>query len=250
MLMQTKLIGILGGLGPFAHVDFEHKLLACARDRLGAQTDQHFPAWVLSSIPATPDRTAYIVGEGQDPRPWLRRSLRQLQAAGAHFVCVPCNTAHYFLADLAAEAQIPIEDMIRRTAESIALRRIGPRVGVLATTGTLRAGLYERALRAFELQPVSLLDLPDGERWQCDTVMRAIYGASNFKGLKSRPPTRTHRRLLEDAGRFLVERGRADVVVAACTELSLAITGTTIAEVPLLDPGRILAEHAISAAYS
>lgn len=80
--------------------------------------------------------------------------------------------------------------------------------------------------------------------------MRAISGASNFKGLKSRPPTRTHRRLLEDAARFLVERGRADVVVAACTELSLAITGTTIAGVPLLEPGRILAEHAISAAYS
>jgi len=55
-MRQERLIGIVGGLGPFAHIDFERKLLAAASEVIGARRDQDFPQWVLSSIPRTPDR--------------------------------------------------------------------------------------------------------------------------------------------------------------------------------------------------
>ena len=95
---QKEIIGIAGGLGPFAHIDFEHKLLQSAQKLVGAVADQDFPEWIVSSIPQTPDRTLSIRGEAQDSAPWLIRSLTRLErggpggendAPGADFAVIP-----------------------------------------------------------------------------------------------------------------------------------------------------------------
>ena len=142
-MLQTQIIGIVGGLGPYAHIDFEQKLLESARTMLGAQADQDYPEWVLSSIPRTPDRTRAIVGTDTDPLPWLLRSIRRLERGndqdtpGADFVAIPCNTAHLFLPALREQVSIPILDMIRATARAVTRAHPLARVGILATNGTL-----------------------------------------------------------------------------------------------------------------
>lgn len=108
-MRQERLIGIVGGLGPFAHIDFERKLLAAASTLIGARRDQDFPQWVLSSIPQTPDRTEAYFGEAEDPTPVLLRSLERLRRAGADFAVVACNTAHLFLERLREESPLALE---------------------------------------------------------------------------------------------------------------------------------------------
>ncbi len=250
---QKKIIGIVGGLGPYAHIDFERKLLESARSLLGTSSEQNYPEWVLNSIPGTPDRTEAILGQGPDPSPWLLRSLKVLETAGADFAAVPCNTACYFLRALGDEVALPVLDMIAETVACVRALEGVERVGILATTGTLETRLYHDALSECGLEALSPLDLGDGEKLQRESVMEAIYGSSGdgagaeggIKALGNRPEFEEK---LEHAAARLVGEG-AQALIAGCTEIPLSLQGPTAAGVPLIDPTRALAEAAIREAY-
>ncbi|MXW03103.1 MAG: aspartate/glutamate racemase family protein [Holophagales bacterium] len=253
-MRQRRLIGIVGGLGPFAHIDFERKLLDAASELIGARRDQDFPQWVLSSIPQTPDRTEAFFGEADDPTPVLQRSLERVQGAGADFAVVACNTAHLFLERLRDESPLPIISLIEVTADEAARIAPGGSVGVLATSGTLRSRLYHDPLEARGLRAVSPFDLEDGEELQRRTVMEPIYGPwvdgrHQGGGIKTDGGSEEARALLEGAAGRLVADGGADVLVAGCTEIPLALGGAEVAGRPLLDPARLLAKAAVRYAY-
>ena len=161
---QKKIIGIVGGLGPYAHIDFERKLLESARTLIGISSEQDYPEWVLSCIPGTPDRTEAILGRAPDPSPWLLRSLKVLERAGADFAAVPCNTACYFLRALGDKVALPVLDMIAETVACVRALEEVERVGILATTGTLETRLYHDALSECGLEAISPLDVGDGRR--------------------------------------------------------------------------------------
>ncbi len=257
-LRPRQVIGILGGLGPYAHLDLERKLLAAARQLAGALDDQDFPEWILSSVPWTPDRTAAIRGAGPSPLPALLCSLRRLEARttaagervhGADFVIIACNTAHHYLPDLRRATELPIVDLIDACAERLARDlEPGTRVGLLATTGTLESGLYHRALAERGLKPRSLLDLGDGSlqrRW----VMEAIYGRSGDGGLKGGGDLEEARARLLRAAAALVDELGCRALVAACTEVPLALSEPEVCGVPLADPIDIVARAAVRRVY-
>lgn len=258
-MRQRHIIGIAGGLGPFAHIDFERKLLDAARELLDACADQDFPEWIVSSVPQTPDRTQAIAGAAADPLPYLIRSLRRLErgdgeSPGAGFAVIPCNSAHQFLPQVRERVTIPIIDMLEETANAIAERWPGARAGLLATTGTVTSGLYARALAALGIEAVTPLQLPDGESIQRDHIMGAIYGPWNGQahtggGIKSHGGTPGSARLLEGVSELLVSALGANVIIAGCTEIPLALTGATVAGVPLVDPGAVVARASIRRAY-
>ncbi len=247
-------------MGPFAHLDFERKLLESAQSLANAATDQDYPEWIVSSVPGTPDRTGHQLGENDDPTPWLIRSLRRLalgtpEAPAAHFAVMVCNTAHLYLETLRRRASIPIVDMVGLTATTIAQRRPGIRVGIMATTGTLQNGLYAHALRDANLDAVTLLDLPGGEALQEELVMAAIYGPREAGGKRGGPSikgqgyTESFRDMITAAAEILVQRGGAEALIAGCTEIPIVLTGDTAAGVPLFDPTKLLADEAIRLAY-
>jgi len=253
-MRQERLIGIVGGLGPFAHIDFERMLLAAASEVIGARRDQDFPQWVLSSIPRTPDRTEAYFGEAEDPTPSLSRSLERLRGAGADFAVVACNTAHLFLARLRDESPLPIISLIEVTAGEAARIAPGGSVGLLATSGTLRSRLYHDPLEARGLRAVSPFDLDGGETLQRRNVMEPIYGPwvdgrHRGGGIKTDGGSARARTLLEEAAGRLVADGGAEVLVAGCTEIPLALEGEGVAGRPLLDPAALLAAAAVRYAY-
>lgn len=251
---QREVIGVVGGLGPYAHLLLERRLLEAARALLGASHDQDFPEWILASVPHTPDRTRAIVAEGIDPTPWLIRALCHLRGV-ADFAIVACNTAHHFLPSASAAAGLPILDMLDATAERIAARWAGARVGLLATTGALEARIHQDRLTARGLAPVSLLDLPDGAARQRGWVMEPIYGpwragAHHGGGIKGGGDASEGTAALTRAATALRDEGGATVLVAGCTEVPLALPGTTVAGLPLIDPMRVVAEAAIRRAFA
>jgi aspartate racemase len=75
-----RVIGIAGGMGPHAHIEFEQRLLAAIKS---PSSDQDYPEWVVSSVPQTPDRTLALLEEGPSPMPWLLRSFKRLAPAPA-----------------------------------------------------------------------------------------------------------------------------------------------------------------------
>ena len=140
MEKESKL-GVLGGMGPQATQVFYQFVL----DRTDAARDQdHLPAVILSDT-GIPDRTAAILSGDTGPvYARLLADARFLESWGAACIAIPCNTSHTFVPTLQRELNVPIVNMVTETAA--ALKTLGAkRVGILATDGTVRMGLYQAA---------------------------------------------------------------------------------------------------------
>jgi len=68
---------------------------------------------IIDNNPKIPDRTAAILGKGEDPLPALQKTAKNLEKAGADFIIIPCNTAHYFLSSIQESVKIPISPFTR-----------------------------------------------------------------------------------------------------------------------------------------
>ncbi|WP_327742998.1 amino acid racemase [Streptomyces europaeiscabiei] len=136
-------------------------------------SDQDHLRTVIWSDPTIPYRTEALLGDGPDPTPWLLDGSRVLREAGATVIAIPCNTAHAFVPRIADHVGLPIVHMIGETARH--LTTPSPRthtVGLLATTGTVRAGLHQEWLDRFGVRLV----LPDevGQDREVMTAIRAV----------------------------------------------------------------------------
>lgn len=246
-----RVIGILGGLGPHAHIEFEVLLLSATEKTLGRQlVDQDYPPWVLSSMPTTPDRTGALLDNTESPVEALVGSAERL--SGADFAVIPCNTAHAFLEEVRQRVALPFLDMITATAEQ-SVARVGPRgrIGILAASGTLQSGLYSDRIRALApgARVISPLDLENGAELQRQLIMEPIFGEQGIKAGAFRDPKRREELAepMRDAVRRLADAG-AQVVLTACTEIPLVLGRDRVDDIPLLDPMAVAADRAIEIA--
>jgi aspartate racemase len=233
--------GLIGGLGEAAHQDLLRKILQVQTER-GATTDQHRFNYVLFSNTQIPDRTGFLQGKNDSPVPALVQTALALERAGVDSIVMVCNTAHVFYDEVQRQLNLPLLHLIRiaawRIAKECRLHR-RPIVGVLATSGTLAAGLYHMALRDKSLRLVA----PKATDQLQQGVMEAIY--SQDFGVKSvNEPTEAALLRLKKLIEWEVLKG-ASILVAGCTELSilfaeLAAQGQL--PVPWVDPLRVLAE--------
>lgn len=198
--------GIIGGMGPSATCDLMQKII----DNTDAQDDQHNIHLLVDQNTDVPDRTAAILRGGADPMPELTKSARRLEAAGADFLCMSCNTAHYFHDKLSKEVSIPILNMPEESARELKRRGIR-KVGLLATDGTIQTGVYHRYLKAEGIDVV----VPEGENQA--VVMKLIYEC-----VKKNVPTRDYpAAAVAKTVTDLKTRG-AEAYLLACTELPIA----------------------------
>ena len=225
-----KVVGILGGMGPRATLDLFQKII----DLTPAERDQDHLHVLIDSNPQVPDRTAYLLGRGQSPLPWLLESAHRLERAGADLLCMPCNTAHHFVEQLRSQLAIPLISIIEATRQAICERYPQTRrIGLLATRGTFDAGVYHRVLcpAGFEIVPL--------EESLKDQVMGVIYAVKAGQ-------------LQEQVGPFAscVERFReagAEILIAGCTEIPLLLPYSQL-DLPVVDATRELAENVVRAA--
>ena len=215
-------------MGPLATADLFRKIVLLTD---AARDNDHVRVYIDDNA-SIPDRTAAILSGGADPLPAMTDSLRKLEACGADCVIMPCNTAHYFLPRLQALTELPFLSMLEATAKACAARFPGGTAAVLATKGTLAAGLYQAVL---EREGVPFL-LPDGA--EQDALMRVIYD-----GVKAGKCPEDYRADMESVVETLAARG-ADYFILGCTELPLAAQALSLPR-PTVDPTAELAKAAI-----
>ena len=193
-------VGILGGMGPEATILLMQKVLAAVPARDDAD---HLPL-IVHQNPQVPSRIAALIdGTGTDPGPVLAQMARDLQAAGAGALAMPCNTAHHYAPVIRAATDLPFLDMIEETARALAAS--GARqVGMLASPAVRLTGSFDAAFRQNGLAAVFPSD---------DAAILSIIRAvkSGHAGDAA---------LLAQEGRQLMQAG-ADHLLIACTELSL-----------------------------
>ena len=138
-MRPEKTLGVLGGMGPAAAADFMRVLA----ERTPATKDQEHPRTILYSHTAIPDRTSFLLGKGPDPTEYIKDGLNTLIGWGADYLCVTCNTAHYFVDSFRDEIEKPIIHIVDETIRKCA--EISPKGAWLtATLGTMRTGLYQK----------------------------------------------------------------------------------------------------------
>ena len=226
-------VGVLGGMGPLASIDFLRKML----DATPATTDQEHVPVVLSSIPQIPDRPLAFRGEGLSPLPAMIASAERLVAAGAGLIVMPCNTAHLWFDELQRAVPLPMLHMVDAALED-AEQAVGAsgRIGLLATEATLASGLYLDRVRADGRRSALQWLLPTAAEMR-DHVTLGI--AAVKSGDLARAAT-----LLAGAARALAGRG-ASAVVIGCTEIPLVLNAAE-AGVTLIDAGTALARRAVA----
>lgn len=234
---QRYVPGILGGLGPLAHVVFERTILARSHAR-GARGDREHPVWLLVSGTSTPGRTDALLAGGESPIRHLTTFARVLQDAGADALFVACNTAHAYHAEVQRALGIPWVHLMALVADAVrAGHPAGTRVGLLATDGTLATRLYHRTLEARGLVPVA--PAPDSP---VQARVRTAIGdpATGIKatGAAVSAQAREH---LAAAAAWCVAQG-ASVIVPACTEVSIGLSEGVPAGPAVVDPLEVAAD--------
>ncbi len=200
---NSKLVGILGGMGPMSTVYFYELLTSLTK----AGCDQEHLDVVISSCASTPDRTSYILGKSdENPLSSMIPNAKKLVAYGADLLAIPCNTAHYFYDALAEAVGVPILNIIEEAVKT--MRHDGvERFGLLATDGTVKSETYQRYCAAHAISCV----VPDGARQA--RVMEIIYGQVK-KGI----PVDTES--FYEITHYMRTLG-CERVILGCTELSL-----------------------------
>ena len=199
------MIGILGGMGTQAGLDFCNKLAKLNRGKL----DQKYPLFVLynkSNIPRRPEN----IRKYSNVLKSLVEGCKMLEKNGCKFIVMPCNTAHYWYDDLQKKIKIPILSMPKEVYVNIQkTSKKNSRIGILSTEATLNTKIYHKYFqKSFDLlSPSKIL--------QKSSVNKSIKFVKMGK-------IREAEKAIRPAVNYLMKI-KCKKIILGCTELPIAI---------------------------
>jgi aspartate racemase len=228
MNMTDKIVGLLGGMGPEATIDIFSKIVKATQ----AKNDEDHLRIIIDNNPKMPSRQDAILKGTENPGPVMGETACNLEKAGADFIIICANTAHYFYKYVQKAVDIKVLHIIEETA--IELQKLVPNiqnVGVLATSGAIKANVYQDCLNKMGIK---VLEVPKVLQEQIqDSIFSFKYDGLNKYNIE---------RMVE-AVDYLVANG-AEIIIMGCTEIPIILEGRTFS-VPLLDPNEVIARVAV-----
>jgi len=243
------MIGILGGMGTQAGLDFCNKLAIQYRGRI----DQDYPLFYLynkSNIPGRPESIGKTTGVLSDKSKNISskrkyekvlKSLvdgcKKLEKSKCKFIVIPCNTAHYWYQDLQKKIKIPIINMPKEVFNHTKKNcKKNSKIGLLATEGTLKTKVYDKIFNNdYELF------FPNN-----DLQKRCVNKAIKYVKMGK---VKQASKVIQPAINFLI-KNKCKRIILGCTELPIAIFAfksieTVKSSKIFLDPNLILAYAAM-----
>jgi aspartate racemase len=226
---QEKVAGILGGMGPEATVDLMRRIIR----NTPAEDDIDHIRCIVDNNPKVPSRIkALIEGTGENPAPAMADMARRLEAWGADFLCIACNTAHNYYQDICKAVDIPVLNMVNLTVdEAMEADPATGAIGILASPAVRITRLYEKALTRRGIETV--YTDPEVEEALLDIIRRVKKGDTG----------REVRQALAAVVCNLRGKGVRTAIVA-CTELGVIMEGETY-EITMVDAAEVLAKAVV-----
>jgi aspartate racemase len=199
------MIGILGGMGTQAGLDFCNKLAILNRGK----SDQEYPMFILynkSKIPKRPENLKKYYNVLKS----LIEGCRLLQKNKCKFIVMPCNTAHYWRDDLQKRIKIPIlsipKEVFLHTKRTC---KRESKIGILCTEATIKTKVYSRYFdKNFELvSPTNSLQ------------KRCVNKAIKFVKMGK---VKDAEKVIRPAINYLIKI-KCKKIILGCTELPIAI---------------------------
>jgi aspartate racemase len=244
------MIGILGGMGTQAGLDFCNKLAMLNRGKV----DQGYPLFMLynkSNIPGRPEsigvQTGKFSNKPEDAKnitkynkvlKSLLEGCRSLERSGCKFIVIPCNTAHYWYEDLKKKIRIPIINMPKEVfLHTKKICKKNSKIGLLATEGTLKTKIYEKLFKNDYnlIRPMHNLQIKSVNR----TIKHVKMGNIKLAEKSIKP-----------AINYLI-KNNCKKIILGCTEIPIAIFAfKSLKNVKMsklyLDPNLILANSSMA----
>ena len=223
------MIGILGGMGTQAGLDFCSKLAKLNRGK----PDQKYPLFVLYNKSSIPDRKQNLKKYDKVLKS-LIEGCKFLQKNKCKFISIPCNTAHYWYKDLSKKIKIPILNMpeiVYLNAKNNLKRN--SKIGLLATEATIKTGVYSHYFNK------KFLLISPNATLQQRSVNKSIKLVKMGK-------TKEAERAIKPAVNYLIKK-KCKKIILGCTELPIAIFAyksfkkAKLSKI-FMDPNLILAE--------
>ena len=243
------MIGILGGMGTQAGLDFCNKLAVLNRGKI----DQEYPLFLLynkSNIPGRPEsigsQTKNLLNKSTNKKSKekynkvlksLLKGCKLLEKNKCKFIVIPCNTAHYWFNDLQKKINIPIINMPQEVFKFTKKNcKKNSKVGLLATEGTLKTGVYKK----FFENDYKLIE--PSQKIQKSSVNKAI----KFVKMGN---VKSAAKAIKPAINSLIKM-KCKKIILGCTELPIAIFAfksfkNIKSSKVFLDPNLILANSAM-----
>ncbi len=204
MSKERLMVGVLGGLGPEATVDFMARVLALTP----AESDQDHIHMLVDQNPGVPNRQDAILRDGEDPSPALVAMAKRLEGAGCDFLVMPCNTAHAWEVEIRTATTIPFLSIVDATVSVIPESMT--KVGLMTTPAGLASDCYQRALFDRGIETI------EHDAAEVEELMKLVYSIK--VGDTGSGVTDGMRGLAE----ALVERG-AELIIFGCTEIPIVL---------------------------
>jgi len=223
---MNRPIGILGGKGPEATSELFRLIIANTPTTV---EEDHLRVFIDNN-PQIPKPALGITGEGEDPTPALIKTAQNLERSGSAFIVIPCNSAHYYIDAIRRAIRIPVVSILEETVAAVRSSDCRS-VMILATTGLIRSGLYQKALTEAGIDVLQPDAGEQAELWQ---------GTLQFKD-------KSEKALLQATVSRIIRRisGSGAVgLLLGCTDIPPALTGMEI-PLPVFNTLEILAKSAV-----
>jgi aspartate racemase len=233
---MKKKLGILGGMGSRAGALFLQRII----DFSPAETDQDFIEIILHSNSAIPDRTRAIINKEESPLSEILRSVSLFNQHKVDAIALSCITSYYYYLSIAEHTQARIMHPVLLVREFLAKHHPDCRkIGLLATTGTIRSNMFQHELEKVGIDVVTLNDAD-----QHKYFMEPLYMKN---GLKSAVISDEALALFMESTNILLAKG-VDAIVGGCSEVPIALKQEKL-PVLFIDTLEVLAKETVNYCY-
>lgn len=226
-----SMIGVLGGMGPSATVDFLDKLVRLTP----ALRDQEHLPFIVANLPHIHDRSSAILGCGRDPLPQLLAGIEMLNQTAVGVIAIPCNSSHHWFEEMSRSSKVPLLHIASACVNAIPVAS-ARRVAIFATRGALASGFYQRELQG---RGIDFCVPDEATQQQVDLCIRAVKAGQ-----------------VEAGGQYLtqacltVSQQGASALIMGCTELPVASRQADLATLVPIDSSLALAQACVDFALT
>ncbi len=223
-----RTVGVIGGLGPETTAKFYLEI----NEGCYKKDKETRPPILIWSVPITykAEADAQIRSRGEESLiPYLIDAARRLEAGGADFIVMPCNSLHSFIGEIRGSVKIPVLSIVEETVKFLKKEKIG-RVGLISTSLSIKHRIYHSA---FEKEKLVLMEPEESQQSRIgDTINRLVLGEADDKDND----------LLHEIIDTFSEKG-INYVLLACTDLQLLNPDHSKSRI--IDTMKILAEATV-----
>ena len=227
-----KRIGIIGGLGPEATVDYYKEIINAFKNEKG---DLDYPEIIIYSV-----NMAYFIGLMKEKKyeqatAYISEKIEGLKQAGADFAVLSANTPHQLFDQLRERSGIPLISIVEATCNEAKSKGL-KKAGLFGTGLTMEASFIPDVFSKQNIEVVSPEDEED----------RKLINLKLFSEIELGIFNEETRELMIDIIKKMVLEQQIDSLILGCTELPLILTAETYAGIPILNTTKIHVESIVT----